>query len=95
LSSLFEHNASIQETEMSELYPAIGTGVSGRTEMNVVPEDIDAVFETSPEFATALGYTPSVSPDIAPAAAPAAPMANESLDHVPEPGVFNAPKFGT
>ncbi|MTH96703.1 hypothetical protein [Roseibium sp. RKSG952] len=77
---------------MSELYPAIGTGVSGRTELSVKSEDISAVFEDSPEFATALGYTPSVSPEIAPAAA--APSTNESLDHVPEPGVFNAPKFG-
>lgn len=80
---------------MSELFPANGTGVSTRTEIEVQPEDVAAVFETQPELATALGFTPSIAPENGPGTTPTLPVSDESFDHVPEPGVFNAPKFGS
>lgn len=96
MSSLFQNNASVQETKMTQLTPANGLNVSGRTDISADEKAINAAFDTSPQLADALGVTPAVQPDNNAVNTPPAivPSADESYDHTPEPEVLPIPTPG-
>lgn len=96
MSSLFQNNASVQETKMTQLTPANGLNVSGRTDISADGKAINAAFDTSPQLADALGVTPAAElgnneVNTPPAVAPGV---DESYDHTPEPQILPIPVPG-